>query len=50
MTEYELNIAYKEGSLAYKDGLSVLDCPYYDVSETLSRSWEEGWWDMWYSE
>jgi hypothetical protein len=50
VTEYEFNIAYKEGAQAFRDDVLCLDCPYYGVSEFLSHAWEDGWWDMWYDE
>lgn len=50
MTEFEYNIAYEEGKLAYSDGVYCSDCPYYGVSDILSSFWEGGWWDMFYAE
>ena len=50
MTEYELNLAYKEGWDAYTANVNCMDCPYYGVSDKLAQQWENGWWDMFYAE
>ena len=48
--EYIEMIAYKEGSQAYRDDVNLMHNPYDGVSHDLTDFWEQGWWDMYYSE
>ena len=48
MTDFLKQIAFNEGCQAYADKVSIIDCPYRGVSETLADLWEEGWWEMFY--
>lgn len=51
ITQYEMDIAYKEGWQVWIDNhTSLIDNPYDDVSSVLAKSWEEGWWDAFYSD
>ena len=47
MTQYELDIVYKEGADWYRDGLCCTDNPYYDVSKDLADRFDDGYWDAW---
>ena len=48
--EYITMMAYKEGSQACRDGVDVMHNPYVGVSHDLTGFWEQGWYDMFYSE
>ena len=48
--EYIEMIAYKEGSQAYRDNVSMADNPYDGVNVILANHWDQAWWDMFYSE
>lgn len=51
ITQYEMDIAHKEGWQAFIDTrTSLIDNPYDGVSSVLAKSWEEGWWDAFYSD
>jgi len=50
MNDYLKEIAFGEGYKAYCEAVFCLDIynPYEGVSETLMRSWREGWWEAFY--
>lgn len=50
ITQHEMVIAYKEGWHAFIDGIIITHNPYDGVSSVLAKSWEEGWWDAFYSD